>query len=100
MEALEHVVDPVKVLTEMKRVVSPGGYVIVMTPTDSLLFRSIWFVWTRVRGHIWDGTHIQSFKKHKLAETCVAAGLKVEIEKHFLLGMLVLVRARKPLLIA
>lgn len=100
MEALEHVVDPVKVLTEMKRVVRPGGYVMVMTPTDSFLFRTIWFVWTRVRGHIWDGTHIQSFKKHKLAEACVKAGLKVEVEQRFLLGMLVLVRARKPVVIA
>src|SRR3989304_7404926 len=43
MEVLEHVHRPLRVLGEFRRVMKKGGYGIFLVPSDSLLFRIIWF---------------------------------------------------------
>jgi len=97
LEVLEHLSSPQKVLREIKRVMKNGGYGILLVPTDSLLFQIIWFTWLHFypRGYVWRGTHIQSFKNGNLAKICRKVGLKVEIKKNFLLGMLQVIKVRK-----
>jgi len=94
LEMLEHVESPEVVLREMKRVVKKGGYVVLLVPSDNLLFRCIWSVWTKLRGAIWHDTHIQTFRGRRLPRIAREAGFTVEVDRTFLLGMLHLVKAR------
>lgn len=97
MEVLEHVFDPIKVFKEVKRVLKKNGYAIFLVPTDNFLFKLIWgfvtrFWWAR----IWKDAHVQSFSaRHNLAAVIKKAGLKVEVDQKFILGMLNVVKARK-----
>lgn len=96
LEVLEHVFEPEKVIEEIRRVLKSGGYVIILVPSDSLLFRLVWFLvkkfwWAK----IWEDTHVQSFTGDLLPELVKSVGLKIEVDKTFWLGMLHVVKARK-----
>jgi len=97
LEVMEHVRNPKKVLNEMKRVLKKDGYAIMLVPTDSLLFRMIWwfvtnFWWAR----IWDDCHVQSFdKNNKLSSYAKKVGFEIEVDRNFAWGMLNIVKLRK-----
>jgi ubiquinone/menaquinone biosynthesis C-methylase UbiE len=97
LEMLEHVFDPLKVLTEARRVLKKGGYGVFLVPSDSNLFKFVWFLWLRFypRGKIWRETHIQTYRGNYLPKIVRKAGFSVEVDKKFLLGMLHLVKGRK-----
>ena len=95
LEMLEHVYDPTKVLREIKRVMKKGGYGIFLVPSDSWLFRIIWWVWLKFRGRVWKETHLQSYRANYLPRLCRQVGFEVVIEKKFILGMLQIVKAEK-----
>ena len=97
LEVLEHVHNPEKVLREIKRVLKPNGYGIFLVPSDSRLFRSIWFLWIHFypRGWVWRETHIQTFSNNYLPRLSKKVGLKIEIDKKFILGMLHVVKVKK-----
>lgn len=97
MEVLEHVYKPTQVLNEFKRVLRKGGYGVFLVPSDSLLFRIIWFIWLKFypRGWVWKDTHIQTYRNNYLPKVCEEAGFKIEKSKKFILGMLHAVKVRK-----
>lgn len=98
LEALEHVVDPLKVLQEIYRVLKKGGYAIVLVPSENWLFHSIvWPLWQKWPGkNIWEHTHLHNFSNGFIEELVEKPGFKIEIKTQFLLGMLLLVKLRKP----
>ena len=97
LEVLEHVESSAMVLSEIKRVLKKGGYGIFLVPSDSFLFRLIWFLWLNFypRGWVWRQTHVQTFRGNYLPKLCKRAGFKIEVDKKFNLGMLHLVKVRK-----
>lgn len=97
MEALEHVVDPLVVLSEFKRVMKKGGFGVFLVPSDNNLFRIIWWLWLHCypRGWVWKDTHIQTYRNDYLPVACKKLRFKIEVDRKFNLGMLHLVRVRK-----
>ena len=97
MEVLEHVANPKRVLKEVKRVLKKSGYAVFLVPSDSFLFRLVWFFWLNFypRGWVWRETHIQTYRGNFLPKICKKVGFKVEVDKKFNLGMLHLVKVRK-----
>ncbi len=97
MEVLEHVADPKLVLKEVRMVLKNGGYGVFLVPSDSFLFKIIWFFWLHFypRGWVWEHTHIQTYRENYLTKICKQVGFKVEVDKKFNLGMLHLVKVRK-----
>lgn len=97
LEVLEHVENPVKVLSEVKRILKKGGYGVFLVPSDSILFQLVWYLWLKFypRGWVWKDTHTQTFKGDYLTKAVKNAGLTIEVDKKFNLGMLHLIKARK-----
>lgn len=96
LEVLEHVLRPKKAILEMKRVLRPGGYLIVLVPTDSLLFQVVWSIVLLTWGRHWKETHVNSFnKKQSLTGILEECGLRVIEQRKFLWGMLRAVKAIK-----
>jgi 2-polyprenyl-3-methyl-5-hydroxy-6-metoxy-1,4-benzoquinol methylase len=95
LEVLEHVFHPDKVLSEIRRVLKNDGYAIILVPTDNLIFRILWFLWTHFRGKVWKETHIKTYRNDMLPALAEGAGFKIEKQKRFILGMLVVLKLRK-----
>jgi len=97
LEVLEHVENPRIVLQEFKRVMKKGGYGVFLVPSDSNLFKFVWFLWLHFypRGWVWKDTHIQTYRKNYLPKLCRKVGFMIEKEKKFNLGMLHTVKVRK-----
>lgn len=88
-EVLEHVVDPSEALKELKRVVVPGGKVIVEIDTGNFLFKLIWFWWTTLRRGVWRDSHIHTFDMNLLEKLFVDNGFKIVRKKVFNFSMAV-----------
>ena len=98
LEALEHVAEPLKVFKEFKRVMKKGGYGVFLVPSDNDLFKIVWWLWLTFypRGWVWRETHIQTYRNNYLPKVCKKVGFVVEVDMKFNLGMLHLVKVRKP----
>ena len=94
MEVLEHVENPRTVLNEMRRVMKKGGYGLVLVPTDSVLFKVVWWWWNRVNP-VWEHTHIQSFTENSLDKLIRDAKFKILEIGYFHFGMLKLIKFQK-----
>lgn len=90
LEVLEHVDDPVSAVREIKRVLKKGGYGVILIPSDSNLFKIVWFLWT-LYYPVWRHAHVQSFTGDKLDELIKDIGFKILKSKTFNFGMLKLV---------
>jgi hypothetical protein len=73
----------------MKRVTVPGGTVIIEMDSGNWLFNSVWFIWTKLKGQVWNEAHIQTFNTQLLRRTIQKTGLKIKKTQSFNLGMAV-----------
>ncbi len=86
-ETLEHVIDPKKVLLEIKRVLKKDGRSIISMDTGSQLFRFVWYCWIKTKGKVWKNAHLHEFNTHILENIIKEAGFKIILKKISHFGM-------------
>ena len=94
LEMLEHVDTPAQVISEIKRVLKKGGMVVILVPSDSILFKIVWFLWT-LYYPLWKHAHVQSFQNSSLEQLLRAYSFRNIKSNTFNLGMLKLVVCQK-----
>lgn len=82
-EVLEHVVEPKKVLEEIRRVLASDGIAIIEMDTGNFLFRLIWHWWTHLRQGVWRDSHIHIFNIEKLEDLIQKSGFLIKKKKLF-----------------
>ena len=88
-ETLEHLLDPKQALMEAKRVLKSGGKAIISMDSDSLLFRIIWYFWTKTKGKVWKDAHLRKFNTKILEDLIIEAGFKIREKTISHVGMAV-----------
>lgn len=86
-ETVEHVLDPVQALKEIRRVIKKGGYALVAMDSGSLLFRIVWWFWEKTKGSVWQNAHLHPFHNHDLEHLIKKAGFKILKKQFSHLGM-------------
>ncbi len=94
-ETIEHVVNPLLVLKEMRRVLKKDGMTILAMDSGSLMFRIIWWFWEKTRGRVWEGAHLHPFHHDHLEKVIRESGFKIQQKKFSHLGMEVLFLLKK-----
>jgi ubiquinone/menaquinone biosynthesis C-methylase UbiE len=96
IEVLEHLEKPENALRELRRVLKDNGKILILVPNEkNLLFRVIWYFWTKGKGKVWKEAHVQQFTKESLSALLESSGFKPVQWKMFLLGMLMAVKGQK-----
>ena len=95
LEVLEHIPEPKTAIQEMRRCLKIGGELVLLVPTESIFFRTIWYFWTRFgRGRVWHETHVNKIKSSELENILEEMDFEIvkSIKTHA--GMLKTVRAK------
>lgn len=95
IEVLEHLHKPALVLAEINRVLVKNGCLIIGQDTDSLLFKTVWWLWTKWKGAVWNDSHINCTKPEKLIKNLKKYGFVIENIEYINLRMEVFIKARK-----
>ena len=84
-ETIEHVINPLSVIKEAKRVVKKGGRIVLAMDSGSFLFRAVWFIWEKTQGKVWQGAHLHPFRHTELEDVIKKSGLKIvkKVFSHF-----------------
>ncbi len=88
-ELLEHVENPQKVLSEIKRILAPNGIAVVEMDSGNFLFRMVWHWWTNVRHGVWRDSHIHAFNTKILENMIKDSGFVITQKKIFNVTMAV-----------
>lgn len=87
-ETLEHVVDPIRAMKELKRILKDDGIILVELDSGSILFKLLWFFWTNfLKGKVWKDSHLHHFNVERLEALFKKCRLKIVTKKFFNLGM-------------
>ncbi|MBI3032849.1 glycosyltransferase [Candidatus Woesearchaeota archaeon] len=65
MEIFEHIDEPEKAISEVKRCLKKNGIFIMSSPTDSWFQKTFWWFWERTFGGQWHETHVHVMTPQK-----------------------------------
>ncbi len=95
IEVLEHMHDSNQVIGEIHRTLKPDGTLIIVQDTDSLLFKAVWWFWTKSKGSVWKNSHISCMRPNELIRLVKKNGFKIKSTKLVNLGMEIVIEAKK-----
>jgi len=94
-DVLEHISNLEYVVSEIKRVLKPQGVLLMGIPNENLLFRTIWYFWTKTRGKVWQELHVHKFSDENLKQFFNSQGFKSIFDKKIHLGMYWIIKYQK-----
>lgn len=80
-ETIEHVIDPPKVLKELKRIAKKKSTVIIAMDSGNILFKIIWFFWEKTTGKVWENAHLHPYHYIQLENLIKQVGFKIKQKK-------------------
>lgn len=92
---LEHVINPQKVMKEIKKVVKKNGVVIIGMDSENYLFALVWWIWKKFKGKVWKSAHLHQFKPKDLDKLFKELDFKIKNKKFINLGMMVVYLLKK-----
>ncbi len=95
IETLEHIPQNHLAIAEFRRVLKRNGKLVVCQDTDSWLFNFIWFFWTKWKGSVWNGAHVNCMKPENIKNLLVSNGFKIISKKFTHFGLEVIFVAKK-----
>lgn len=95
IETLEHLEAPEGAIREIHRLLRKNGRVLIGQDTDNLFFKTIWSIWTKSRGKVWNDSHIHPYGPGELEKLIKAVGLKIIKRKLSHLGLEIFLFAEK-----
>lgn len=81
-ETIEHIVNPLRALIEIKRVLKNDGSALIAMDSGSLLFRIVWYFWEKSKGRVWQDAHIHPYNHKELESLIKKAGFQIT-RRHF-----------------
>jgi len=81
-EVIEHLIDPLVALKEMKRVLKKDGRAIVAMDSGNWLFRIVWWISEKTISKVWQNAHLHPYRHTELEKVIKQAGFKI-IKRHF-----------------
>lgn len=63
LEVLEHLQNPDEALKKVQKSLKSNGILLLTTPSNTSLWKFIWFCWSNTFGLKWKKTHINNFDK-------------------------------------
>jgi len=88
LDVFEHLFKPERVIKEAGRIIKPGGFFLVAVPHETILWKIIWYLWTKFGpGKVWQEVHLQNFKKKSLDKLFSYHGFVKESEAIIHFGM-------------
>lgn len=82
-EVLEHVVEPESVVSELARVLKPGGRAVIEMDSGNFLFKMVWYWWTNIRKGVWRDSHIHVFDAEILERLLKKSSMEIIRRKNF-----------------
>jgi len=96
-EVLDHLQNPARALSEMHRVLSSAGVLVLsVANTSNPVWNAVWFLWTRTPlGNRWHDCHAHEFSTAKLRRLLAKSGFEIISEKGALFNWVITVSAKK-----
>ncbi len=94
-DVLEHIPDTCHFLKEIFRILQEGGYLMIGLPTETLLFKIVWWLWLKLKGRVWQETHLHHYKIKEIEKLIEKNGFQKIDEIKIHLGMYWLAKFKK-----
>lgn len=75
LDVIEHLKDPLLSLKEAYRVLKPGGVIIILVVKERHpVFKTIWWIWKKMKGKVWENAHLWIFDEKILSDLIINSG--------------------------